>query len=330
MLLEIPIHPDDAGQRAERFLRRYLPGLSTGRLQSLFRRKEIKIARRPIGQGHLLAADSVLQVYGLRPEECARPASTAGTKALPDAHRETRLSILFEDADLLVLDKPAGVAAHPGTGIPPGASMIERAQAYLGSGENRGWSDALFSPALAHRLDKETSGVLLIAKTGARLRSLVELFRAGGIRKRYCALVMGHPDPESGLIDLPLEREDNAAGGAKTRVVATGGKAARTRYRTVKKTGSHALLQVIIETGRMHQIRSHLAHLGHPLVGDTRYGRPSEARETLRALGLKRLFLHAEEIAWTEDGATETYRAPLPVDLKRVLDALDSRKDPAA
>ncbi len=293
--------------------------MGAGRLQSLFRRDEIKIDRRPVEQKRMLLAGEVLQVYGLKPEEC-NPPPVGARHAVPPQGVGHPPPIIFEDSDLLVVDKPAGMAAHPGTGIPPGASLIERVLTYLAPLGGQGGS--VFSPALAHRLDKETSGVILIAKTGPRLRSLTAALREGKIHKRYLALVAGHP-PESGVIDAPLIREDSAAG-AKSRVGAKGGKSARTRYHTLKKLGSHALLQVIIDTGRMHQIRAHLAHLGFPVAGDTRYGRPSEVRGRMKAIGLRRLFLHAEEISWDEGGRARSFRASLPPELRAVLDRLET------
>jgi 23S rRNA pseudouridine955/2504/2580 synthase len=322
MLVEIPIGPNDAGQRAERFLRRYLVQVGMGRLQSLFRRREIKIGKRPAERGTLLRAGDLLRVFGLRPEECsgpqaAPPLTWAAAEPPP---------ILFEDADLLVVDKPAGMAAHPGTGIPPGASLIERARAYLKKGGGT-WDGELFAPSLIHRLDKETSGALLIAKTGSRLRGLSETLRAGRLRKRYLALVSGVPARSEGEIDVPLAREDSSAG-AKARIGA--GKRAMTRYRILKNTGSYSLLQVIIETGRMHQIRAHLAHLGHPVAGDTRYHRPSEARRQRRELGLDRIFLHAEALSWEEDGGVRSFRAPLPAELDAALRRLGLHAEPGA
>ncbi len=311
MLLEIPIGPNDAGQRAERFLRRYFPHVGLSRLQSLFRRKEIKIAKRSVERGHLLQPGDVLQVYGLKPEEATRPDSFH-----PDVVAGDPVPSVYEDDELLVVNKPAGVASHPGTGIAPGASLIERVQAQLGSQAQ--WSGELFSPSLVHRLDKETSGVLLIAKTGPRLRSLVAALREGQIRKRYLALVVGHPKPASGTIDAPLEREDSASG-AKSLVAEDGGSRAVTHYKTIQKLGDYSLLQVVIETGRMHQIRAHLSHLGHPLVGDTRYDKPAIAREHMRELGIKRLFLHAEEVSWEEGGKTRIFNAPMPEELQEVI-----------
>jgi 23S rRNA pseudouridine955/2504/2580 synthase len=314
MLLEIPVSPNDAGQRAERFLRRYFPHVGLSRLQSLFRRKEIKIAKRPVERGYLLRTGDVLQVYGLKPEETRRPD--------PEVHpwpAGDPIPAVYEDDEILVVNKPAGVASHPGTGIAPGDSLIERVQAQLGGREE--WSGEIFSPSLVHRLDKDTSGVLLVAKTGARLRGLVAALREGQIRKRYLALVVGHPKPASGDIDAPLSREDNASG-AKSRVAEKDGRPALTRYRTLKKIGPYALLQVIIETGRLHQIRAHLAHIGHPVVGDTRYDKPVEARQHLKDLGLKRIFLHADEVSWDEEGATRTFNAPLPPELLAVVEEI--------
>ena len=317
MLLEIPISPNDAGQRAERFLRRYLPHVGMSRLQSLFRRKEIKIAKKPIERGYMLQPGETLQVYGIKPEESERPVEKQAWPA------GDPIPAVFEDDELMVVNKPAGVASHPGTGIAPGASLIERVHAQLGETEE--WSGELFSPSLVHRLDKETSGLLLVAKTGQRLRSLVADLREGKIRKRYLALVVGHPNPPAATIDAPLARDDNPSG-AKSRVAdEEEGSAALTRYKTVRKVGDYALLQVIIETGRMHQIRAHLAHIGHPIVGDTRYDKPGAARQHLKDLGLKRLFLHAEELSWEENGKTRSFQAALPDDLRAALNMLEGK-----
>lgn len=139
MLLEIPVKPNDTGQRAERFLRRYFPQMGLSRLQSLFRRKEIKISKRAIERGYLLRPGDVLQVYGLKPEESERP-----DPALPLWPAGDPIPSVYEDDEILVVNKPAGVASHPGTGIAPGESLIERVQAQLGGREE--WSGEIFSP----------------------------------------------------------------------------------------------------------------------------------------------------------------------------------------
>ena len=416
MLVEVVISPNDAGQRAERFLRRYLPQLASGRLQSLFRRKEVKVSKKAIEQGYMLVAGDRLQVFGVRDEEAASHDEVRAAAGAPlgsntvdgnsevtseTAHnrRNARPSyplpdIVHEDFELLVVNKPAGLAAHPGSGILPGASLIERARDYLVAAQTKidgpaltkkqrlraeekkweaegeavdapledllfagsreglepGWGNELFAPSLVHRLDKDTSGLLLIAKTGGTLRELTAALRDGLIRKRYLALVAGRPEPAAGTIDAALERDD-APSGAKSRVTEDGdGKRSVTHYKTIKVlgkksgkteaksagktvgktsavasavasglTGEYSLLQVTIDTGRMHQIRAHLAHIGHPIVGDTRYDKPSAARERLKELGLKRLFLHAEELAWNDNGVKKVFKAPLPEELRAVV-----------
>jgi RluA family pseudouridine synthase len=323
MLFEVTIPANDAGQRAERYLRKRLPNLGMSRLQSLFRRKEIKVARKPVDRGHMLQPGDLLQVYGLRPEE-VETAEQPATKFSPAAGYPP-LPVLFEDDAMIVVDKPAGVAAHPGTGIPDGASLIERVQAMLAADSETSWGGEVFSPALVHRLDKDTSGVLLVAKTGPALRALTAALRDGKFRKTYLALVAGHPRPAAGVIDAALARADSAAG-AKSRIVdeadeEEAGKHSVTRYKTVRTIGDatagFALLDVVIDTGRMHQIRAHLAHIGHPIVGDTRYDKPSDARAKMKALGLKRMFLHAAELSWESASGRRTFRAPLPEELAR-------------
>jgi 23S rRNA pseudouridine955/2504/2580 synthase len=335
MLAEFKVSRNDAGQRAERYLRKRLAAMSLDRLHSLFRRKEIKIARKPIKRSHLLEEADVIQVYGLRPEDVegvdatgrTETAATPENAAVRNAEskpsgsvrpRSLGIPILHEDADLLVVDKPAGMAVHPGTGILDGDSVIEKARDYLAS--ERSW-DELFQPSLVHRLDKDTSGVLVIAKTGPALRRLTEALREGGFHKQYLALVEGVPDPREGEISGMLQRVDSRSGGAKSEVSQEDGKWSVTRYKTVKDFGNFSLLGVIIETGRMHQIRAHLASQGHPLVGDPRYGSFERNRAYRKSLGLKRTFLHAAdlEIEW-ERGGKLSFHAPLPKDLTTALE----------
>jgi len=344
VLAEFTIGRDDAGQRAERYLRRRFAAMGLDRLHSLFRRDEIKLGRKPIARSHLLQAGDVVQVYGLKAQELekvsgarisgagakelARPAApvpgTSGATPSADApsvpKRRFAIPILHEDADLLVLDKPAGKAVHPGTGVAPGESVIEEARAYLAGG----WSSAdLFQPSLVHRLDKDTSGVLVIAKTGESLRRLNAALREGGFHKRYLALVEGVPDPPQGEISGLLNRVDSRSGGAKAQVSQDEGKWSVTRYRMVKDLGKFSLLGVIIETGRMHQIRAHLAELGHPLLGDHRYGSFERNRAYRKALGLKRTFLHASDLEIdTGEGKRLSFHAPLAKDLTQALELL--------
>jgi 23S rRNA pseudouridine955/2504/2580 synthase len=200
MLLEFTVSRNDGGQRAERYLRKRLAVMSLDRLHSLFRRKEIKISRKPIKRNHILVEGDLIQVYGLRPEDTvegpAGSAPEAGTGApVTDVKPYLGLPILHEDDDILVIDKPAHLAVHPGTGIVTGDTVIEKVRVYLAGDRVR---DEVFQPSLVHRLDKDTSGVLVVAKSGESLRKLTEALREGGFTKRYLALVEGTPNPRDG------------------------------------------------------------------------------------------------------------------------------------
>jgi 23S rRNA pseudouridine955/2504/2580 synthase len=334
MLLEFTVSRNDGGQRAERYLRKRLAVMSLDRLHSLFRRKEIKISRKPIKRNHILVEGDLIQVYGLRPEDTVEgPAGTAPEGAVAedpvsDARPYLGLPILHEDDDILVIDKPANLAVHPGTGIVTGDTVIEKVRAYLAADRVR---DEVFQPSLVHRLDKDTSGVLVIAKSGESLRKLTEALREGGFTKRYLALVEGTPNPRDGEISGLIQRVDNRSAGPKAEVSQEDGKWSVTRYRTVKDYGNYSLLGVIIETGRMHQIRAHLASQGHPLVGDPRYGSFDRNRAYRKTLGLKRTFLHAADLEIDMGhGRKLEFHAPLPRDLNTALERVASLPPDAA
>lgn len=335
MLAEIKVSRNDAGQKVERYLRKYFFAMSLDRLQSLFRRKEIKIDRKAIDRSYMLKENDLLQVYGLKENEIKSEVKwdQADTQSQPQLQsqfsaeqtqkiqshvRPFTIPILHEDEDILVLDKPGNLAVHPGTGIQNGESLIEKVWEYLGTAEK---SEELFQPALVHRLDKETSGVIVVAKSGESLRRLTGTLRNGGFTKKYLALVEGALKPAKGEITGLIQRIDSREGGAKSRVSEDEGKWSITHYQTLKVIGNFSLLSVIIETGRMHQIRAHLAHKGHPIVGDSRYGIFANNRDYRKNFGLKRTFLHAGdlEIALARGGKLN-FHAELSPDLKLVLE----------
>lgn len=319
MLVTLTVSRNDAGQRADRYLRRQFPRMGMDRLNALFRRKEIKVAKKPIGRNHPLQEGDEVHVYGLKPEEAGRQGEGWGSGE-PGGAAIFDIPIIHEDDDILVLDKPAGLAVHPGTGIEPGESVIEKVRARESAWRIPG---EIFQPSLVHRLDKETSGVLLVAKSGAALRGLTESLREGGFTKTYLALVEGVPQPPSGTLSGSLARVDSRAGGAKAVAAGDEGKTAITRYKTAKVIGNFSLLSVIIETGRMHQIRAHMAHAGHPLAGDSRYGSHERNRAYRKGLGLKRIFLHAAELQVRMPGRDRlAFQAPLPPDLAGPLERL--------
>jgi 23S rRNA pseudouridine955/2504/2580 synthase len=227
--------------------------------------------------------------------------------------------IVFEDQRLLVLDKPAGLAVHGGTGVALGCIEALRAL-----------RPELPELELVHRLDRATSGCLLVAKRRSALRTLHALLREGRVDKRYLTLVQGRWSEPTAEISAPLVTK-RGAGESRVRV-ATGGKAARSEFRLIDSLGRTAsLLEVAIATGRTHQIRVHAAHAGHPVAGDDRYGDP-EFNDAMRRFGLRRMFLHSRSIAfvWPESGEEFSVDVPLPQELSAVLTALaEGKRGPA-
>ena len=215
--------------------------------------------------------------------------------------------IIFEDKKLLVIDKPSGVAVHGGSGISHGViELLRHAR------------PELEDLSLVHRLDRETSGCLVMAKRRSALRELHARFRDGVVEKNYLALVVGDWQYGDQLIDKPLLVE-NRRGGERHVIVSKGGKSAQTRVALSRTFGKYSLLLCAPQTGRTHQIRVHLLALEFPILGDERYGDEDENRKA-KKFGLKRLFLHAQSIAFPDDSGNEHhFTAPLSDDLERFL-----------
>jgi len=230
--------------------------------------------------------------------------------AAPRAQRMP-LKIAYEDADLIVIDKPVGLVVHPGAGQPDRTLMnglLAHAPSLAG----------VPRAGIVHRLDKDTSGLLVVAKTVESQTSLVEQLASRSMRRTYLALVQGDP-PASGVIDAPVGRDPRA----RTRMAVTHrGKDSRTTYRVVERFGAAALVECRLDTGRTHQIRVHFQHIRHPLVGDTVY-----RRGTRHGITFPRQALHAAELSLVHPRSrqTMTWRSPLPKDMKRLLDELRAR-----
>jgi 23S rRNA pseudouridine955/2504/2580 synthase len=224
-------------------------------------------------------------------------------------------AIIHEDPRLIVIDKPAGVAVHGGSGVSFG--VIEALRAAR--------PDETLE--LVHRIDRDTSGLLLISRKPAALRTLHALMRDGEVDKRYLALVKGKWELGKKRIDVPL-RTDIRVGGERTVKAHESGKEAASVFKPVQFFGKRAsLVEVELETGRTHQIRVHAAHAGYPLAGDEKYGE-ADFNDQMRLLGLKRMFLHAHQLSftWPDTGMEFNVSAPLPADLAGVLDALGEQK----
>ena len=225
------------------------------------------------------------------------------------------LDIVIQTEDYMVVNKPSGLASQPGSGTKPGESLVE----YLWEWGRQEQLD--FKPTIAHRLDQETSGLILVGLHGDVLRKLTAMIRNHEVKKYYFALVKGNIKKERGTINASLSRTD-AAKGSKMKVGEEDGKKSVTHYAVKEHYQGYDLVKINLETGRMHQIRAHFASIGHPLLGDTRYGDFALNREAKKELGLHRLFLHAARLEYVWDGKNTVQEAPLPKELQDVLNKL--------
>lgn len=303
--VEVPAECD--GQRIDNFLIRTLKGVPKSLVYRILRTGEVRVNKGRAKPEHRVAAGDSVRLPPLRlaPEDDA-PA------VLPRGLLERlQASILYEDARVLVLDKPSGIAVHAGSGI--GAGVIEGLRVLRPEGFLE----------LAHRLDRDTSGVLVLAKTPEALRAIHDALNARTTDKRYVALLRGAWRGGEHSVDAPL-RKGMIRGGERMVEVAPDGKPALSHFRPLHRYSDCTLVEVAIETGRTHQIRVHAAHLGHPLAGDDKYGDAGFNR-TLAGYGLRRLFLHAQSLRLPLGGRELALSAPLCPELAAVLDALAAR-----
>jgi 23S rRNA pseudouridine955/2504/2580 synthase len=297
---KVQIDTELAGQRIDNFLRRELPGVPKSRLYRILRRGEVRVnGGRVRAEYRLLEGDEVR----IPP---ARVSSGPGP-ALPGHIASLEDRILYEDQRLLVVDKPSGMAVHGGSGISHGVIELLRAA-----------RPSVRDLSLVHRLDRETSGCLVLAKRRSALRELHEKFRQGIVEKNYLALVTGDWQFGDFLVDSPLYVR-HRKNGERHVVVSEQGKPAQTRMRLSRTYGNFSLLQCQPLTGRTHQIRVHAGHMGHPVAGDERYG-DAETNARVKTLGLGRLFLHAQSISFPDNhGNEQHFVAPLAEELERFL-----------
>jgi 23S rRNA pseudouridine955/2504/2580 synthase len=310
-MLEFRISDDDTGLRLDKFLKRTLPNVPTSHLFKMIRVKKVRVnAKRAKPEQHL-TKDDVVTIRGddasLRVERPRTPAPVPPVDL-------TQLSILLEDDFVLVLDKPSGMAVHTGSGI-RGGTVVDLVRTYLGSKAERNG----FSASPAHRIDRETSGVLVVAKRRPAMVHFTEVFTKHLAKKQYLALVKGKLPKTAGLIDLPLAEHQQTAESKARRGVNL--QEARTRYTVLAQTSQVTLVTCTIETGRTHQIRRHFAAIGHPVAGDPKHGDFAFNRDAKARWGLSRLFLHAARLEFPHpQGKVRTVvAAPLPEGLVHVL-----------
>lgn len=303
---KVRIDDEGAGQRVDNFLRKELPGVPKSRLYRLLRRGEVRINGGRVRADRRLQAGDVVRIP---------PARTREPGADPPAASASRIAerVLFEDKRLLVIDKPSGTAVHGGSGISHGVIELLRFA-----------RPDLKDLSLVHRLDRETSGCLVLSKRRSALRELHERFREGLVEKNYLALVTGDWQFGEELVSAPLFVQ-NRKGGERHVIVSNEGKPAETRFRLSRRFGEYSLMQCQPLSGRTHQIRVHAQLRGHPLVVDERYG-DETANAAAKAAGLRRLFLHAQSIAFPDESGNDLhFTAPLADDLQAFLATLEKR-----
>jgi 23S rRNA pseudouridine1911/1915/1917 synthase len=315
-MLDLSVPGSGTGERLDRFLAAAQTDLSRNRLQSLIRAGRVSVNGRPGRASQRLHGGDRVSLE------------------LPEA-RSTRLepeprslAIVFEDASLLVIDKPPGMVVHPGAGVRTGTlvqALLHHHPAIAGvGGEGR--------PGIVHRLDKDTSGLMVVAKTDRAFRALVAAIQAREVERVYRALAWGDPGRDAGRIEAPIGRDRRHR--KRMAVVTRGGKPAATRWEVLERFGPAVSLAVTLESGRTHQIRVHLSHLGLPVVGDPVYGGRGKKLLSLgsgeRSLGrallecLPRQALHASELRLTHpvSGKSLSFTTPLPEDFSRALEIL--------
>ena len=308
----VTVDEDGAGQRLDNFLMRHLKGVPKTHVYRIIRSGEVRINKGRAAADTRLAEGDVVRLPPVRTSERAAEKSEAMAQAVHAAPAR-EFPVIFEDEHLLAIDKPAGVAVHGGSGVSfgvieqlriarPGAKFLE----------------------LVHRLDRETSGILLIAKKRSALNKLQDQFRERETGKTYLALVQGAWPANKKVLDKPLHKYLLPDGERRVKVVAKDdpdGMRSLSLVKVRQKLADYSLLEVTIKTGRTHQIRVHLASEDHPIVGDDKYG-DFELNKALQKQGLKRMFLHAWHLSLTHPGTGEpmSLDAPLPQELQRFMD----------
>ena len=310
-VISVELKPSHAGWRLDRALADAIPTFSRERLKALIRSGALQ------SEASTAVRDPALKVRGIE----------AFTLTVPEArpaHNEPQdipLRVVFEDEHLLVVDKPAGLVVHPAAGNPDGTLVNALLHHCGGSLSGIG---GVARPGIVHRIDKDTSGLLVVAKTDVAHEGLAKQFAAHSIDRRYLAIVAGLPKTVEGIVDAPLAR--SSTNRKKISIVeGSRGKRAITHWRRLQILRDAALVECRLETGRTHQVRVHMASLGHPLLGDPVYGRSGkDSRELLKRLSFHRQALHAAELGFTHPVNKHrlSFASGMPADMQELFTAL--------
>ncbi len=294
-MIEVCVPKEYGGWRLDRYLAAVLPQFSRARLQALIRAGEVRLRGRPVRPREMVRPGDLVRLTEPAPVEIATQAE------------EIPLAVLFEDEDLLVLDKPAGLVVHPGAGNQEHTlvnALLHHCRNLSGIGGKQ-------RPGIVHRLDKDTSGCLVVAKNDPAHRALARQFAGREVTKIYLALVRGTLKRPSGTIDLAIGRHPVQR---KKMHIDRRGRSAQTDYRVLKSLGRMSLVECVLHSGRTHQIRVHLFHLGHPVIGDALYGKKDSA---------PRQMLHAWKLGFAHPRTQDRllFEAPIPSDFRAQIDA---------
>ncbi len=288
---------DDIGQRVDAVLARQFPEFSRSAWQQKLKMNPALVNNNPVNSSYKVTINQ--DIEAILPESKVYKIAFHAPKVLP--------KIIYQDDNVIVVDKPAGLIAHPTDANPTEESMA-------GAFFDQITDDNPLRPGIVHRLDRDTSGVMILARNPETKKFLQEQFRNRKVSKHYTALVQGHLKQDQARIELPLQKSQRQP---NTMVVHPGGRPAITEYKVMAQYHKVSLVDVSIHTGRTHQIRAHFAHLGHPVIGDTVYGRDT------RPKGLNRQFLHANSLTiMLPNKGKQTFVAELPKDLKNYLELL--------
>lgn len=320
-LLTLTIEAEQAGERLDRVIAAGLPELSRSRAKALIEQGHVALAGT---DGTAATIDD--PSYRVKPDQRIHIAVPPAEEAVP-AGQEIPLTVVYEDDDLIVIDKPAGMVVHPAPGNPD-QTLVNALIAHCG--DSLSGIGGVKRPGIVHRIDKDTSGLLVAAKNDAAHQALSAAFARHDIERSYQCVVWGVPQPREGRIEGNIGR--NTADRKKMTVVSKGGKPAVTHYRVLQALGDGAALVACrLETGRTHQIRVHISALGHPLIGDQTYGRATPARRSrlspdarAAALIFPRQALHAATLGLTHprSGRELRWESPLPLDMVELIQAL--------
>lgn len=300
----ISISDEESGQRVDNFLLRTLNGVPKTRIYRAIRKGEVRVNKGRVKPETKLAANDLIRIPPLDVADVSAPSS------VPDRwFKRIAQSVIHEDNNLIVLNKPTGLAVHGGSGVNFGLieslRQLYPTQRYL---------------ELVHRLDRDTSGLIMVAKRASTLRELHQLLRGDGVDKRYLALVHGKWPAHRVRVEASLEKSGLSSGERIVRV-SVDGRRSITDFRVMERMGGATLMEAKPITGRTHQIRVHAQHAGHPIMSDVKYANEDQLNEA-KSIGLKRLFLHAHQLSFRLDGKRYEFKAPMDAELRKVCDSL--------